>query len=61
MTRAQERRVAQLRSAVPEAIMCPPDPDDGTVLVLAEAERGLRLLSVDREGRIVNLTPGAQD
>jgi hypothetical protein len=25
--------------------------------VLAEADRGLRLLSVDREGRISNVTP----
>jgi hypothetical protein len=25
--------------------------------VLADADRGLRLISVDREGRIVNLTP----
>jgi len=57
MTIAQERRVAELRHAVAESITCPPDPDDGTVLVLAEAERGLRLLAVDREGRIINMTP----
>jgi hypothetical protein len=57
MTIAQERRVAELRTAVTESITCPPDPDDGSVLVLAEADRGLRLLSVDREGRIRNLTP----
>jgi hypothetical protein len=57
MTIAQERRVAELRHAVAETITCPPDPDDGSVLVLADADRGLRLICVDREGRIVNLTP----
>jgi len=61
MTIAQERRVAELRHAVAESITCPPDPDDGTVLVLAEAERGLRLLAVDREGRIINMTPSLDD
>jgi hypothetical protein len=57
MTIAQERRVAELRHAVAETINRPPDPDDGSVLVLADADRGLRLISVDREGRIINLTP----
>jgi hypothetical protein len=57
MTIAQKRRVAELRSLPAESILCPPDPEDGSILVLAEAERGLRLLSVDREGRIQNLTP----
>jgi hypothetical protein len=61
MTIAQERRVAELRHAVAESITCPPDPDDGTILVLAEAERGLRLLAVDREGRIINMTPSLDD
>ncbi len=61
MTIAQERRVAELRHAVAESITCPPDPDDGTILVLAEAERGLRLLQVDREGRIINITPSRED
>ncbi len=58
MTVAQREQIALLRATRDEPIMCPPDPEDGSVLVLAaRSDERLELLSVECDGVVRCLTP----